>query len=49
MSSSSKGTVRTKNKGTVPTVKSKGTVRLDMGGEKPFLAELPTDRFTLDK
>ena len=44
-----KGTVRTKNKGTVPTVKSKDTVPLDMGGEKPVLAELPTDRFTLDK
>ena len=44
-----KGNVRTKNKGTVPTVKSKGTVLLDMGGEKPILAKLSTDRFTLDE
>ena len=43
------GTVRTKNEGTIPTVKSKGTVPLDMGGEKPVLADLFTDRFTLDK
>ena len=42
-------TVRTKNNGTVPTVKSKGTVPLDMGGKNPVLAKLPTDRFTLDK
>ena len=39
MSAGAKGTVRTKNKGTVP---------LDMGGEKPVLAELHTYRFTLD-
>ena len=34
--SSAEGTVRTKNKGIVPTVKSKGNVPLDMGGEKPI-------------
>ena len=49
MSSGAKGTVRTNNKGTVPTAKSKGIVPLDMGGEKPVLAELPINRFTLDK
>ena len=49
MSAGAKGTVRTKNKGTVPTVKSKGDVTLDMGGENPVSAEIPTDRFTLDK
>ena len=38
-----------KNKGTIHTVKSKGTITLDMGGEKPVLDEIPTDRFTLDK
>ena len=38
-STGAEGTVCTKNKGTVP---------LNMGGEKPFLSELPTDRFTLD-
>ena len=49
MSTGAEGIVRTNNKGTVPTVKSKGTVTLDMGGEKPVLSELSTDRFTLDK
>ena len=48
-SAGAKGTVCTNNKGTIPTVKSTGTVRLDMGGEKPVLSKLPTDRFTLDK
>ena len=48
-SAGDKGTVRTNNKVTVTTVKSKGTILLDMGGEKPFLAELPTDRFNLEK
>ena len=37
-SADAEGTVHTKNKGTVP---------MDMGGEKPVLAELHTDRFTL--
>ena len=48
-SARAEGTVRTNNKGTVPTAKSKGIVPLDMGGEKPVLAELPINRFTLDK
>ena len=48
-SAGGKGSVRTKNKGTLPTVKSKGTIPLDMGSKKPVLSELPTDRFTLDK
>ena len=47
-SAGAEGTVRTKNKFTVPTVKSKGTVPLDMGVENPVSAELPTNRFTLD-
>ena len=34
------GYVRTKNKGTLPTVKSKGTIPLDMGSKKPVLSEL---------
>ena len=38
-SAGAKGTVRTKNKGTVP---------LDMGGKNPVLAEQPADRFTSD-
>ena len=38
-SADAEGTVHTKNKGTVP---------MDMGGEKPVLAELHTYRFTLD-
>ena len=49
MSAGAEGTVRTKNKGNVPTVKSKGTVPLDMGGKKTVLAELPTNGFTFDK
>ena len=48
-SAGAEGTVRTKNKGTVPTVKSKDTIPLDMGGEKPVLSELPTDIYTLVK
>ena len=48
-STGAEGTVRTNIKGTVPTVKSKGTIPLDMGVEKPVLAKLPTDRFTLEK
>ena len=38
-SAGAKNTVRTKNKGTVP---------LDMGGKKPVLSELHTERFNLD-
>ena len=49
MSAGAKGTVPTKNKGTVHTAKSNDTVPLDMGSKKTVLVEIPTDRFNLEK